>query len=279
MFSVKSMTRQDFSFAVQITDKMSWGMVEDDFEFITKLEPEGCFVLFDDQERIGMATTVSFGKMGWFGNLIVAKSERNKGAGSLLVKHSVDYLKSRGVQTVGLYAYVDKVNFYRRLGFEYDSEFSVLQGRGFSTEKRQGIVETRKKDLQQIIDYDSLCFGASRRKVLEPILGDSHNIGYMCIEKNSMLGYALAKVYDGIADLGPLVCPKGRSDLAIILLEAVLHKLKEARVSLCLPKKEKSVLDMLVANGFVESFPLIRMFLNPRSMSDCVCVAESLERG
>lgn len=279
MFSVKTMTRQDFSFAVQITDKMSWGMVEDDFEFITKLEPEGCFVLFDNQERIGMATTVSFGKMGWFGNLIVAKSERNKGAGSLLVQHSVDYLKSRGVQTVGLYAYVDKVNFYRRLGFQYDREFSVLQGRGFSAEKRQGIVETRRKDLQQIIDYDSLCFGASRRKVLEPILGDLRNVGYMCIEKKGMLGYALAKVYDGIADLGPLVCPKGRSDLAINLLEAVLHRLKDARVSLCLPRKEKSVLDMLVANGFVESFPLIRMFLNPRSMSDCVYVAESLERG
>jgi len=279
MFTVKTMKRQDFPFAVRITDQMSWGMVENDFEFMMKLEPEGCFVLFDNHERVGIATTVSFSKIGWFGNLIVAENQRNKGAGSLLVKHSIDHLKSRGIQTVGLYAYADKVNFYRRLGFEYDSEFTVLKGKGFPSEKREGIVDVTGKNMQQIIDSDSLCFGASRGKVLEPILADSSNVGYMCVEKNRILGYALAKVYDGMADLGPLICQKGRSDIAISLLEAVLNRLKDATVSLCLPKKDKPLLNVLKANGFVESFPLMRMFLNPRPMSNCVYVAESLERG
>lgn len=279
MFTVRTMTQQDFPFAVKITDQMSWGMVENDFEFMMKLEPEGCFVLFDNHERVGIATTVSFSKIGWFGNLIVAENQRNKGAGTLLVKHSVEYLKNRGIETVGLYAYADKVNFYRRLGFEYDSEFTVLRGKGFSSEKRECVIEATGKDMQQIIDYDSLCFGASRSKVLEPILADSSNVGFMCMEKNRMLGYALAKVYDGIADLGPLIFQKGRSDLAISLLKAILDRLKDARVSLCLPKKDKPLLNVLKVNGFVESFPLMRMFLNPRPMIDCVYVAESLERG
>ncbi len=279
MFSIKTMTRQDFPFAVQITDQMNWGMVEEDFEFMMKLEPEGCFVLLDDRERVGIATTVSFGKKGWFGNLIIAESHRKKGAGSSLVRHSVDYLRGRGVETVGLYAYVNKVNFYRRLGFEYDLEFTVLKGKGFSSAKREGVVEARKEDMRQIIDYDGLCFGASRSKVLEPILSDSGNVGYVYMEENRMRGYALAKVYDGIADLGPLVCPRGRSDLAISLLEAVLHRLTDAEVSLCLPKKEKSVISRLMENGFVESFPVASMFLNPGTVNDCVYVAESLERG
>jgi GNAT superfamily N-acetyltransferase len=273
------MTRQDSAFAVQITDQMNWGMVEEDFEFALKLEPEGCFVLFDDQERVGIATTVSFGNMGWFGNLIVEEGHRRKGAGSLLVRHSVDYLRSRGVQTVGLYAYVDKVDFYRRLSFEYDSEFTVLRGKGFSSAKREDVVEASSKNTQQVIDCDALCFGASRRKVLEPMLNDSGNVGYMYMDGKRMLGCAWAKVYDGIADLGPLVCPKGHSDVAIGLLEAVLHRLKDAEVSLCLPKKEKSVLSRLMENGFVESFPVTRMFLNPGTVNDCVYVAESLERG
>jgi len=279
MFAVKAMTRQDFPFAVRITDQMNWGMVESDFEFMMKLEPEGCFVLFDNHERVGIATTTSFGKIGWFGNLIVTESQRNKGAGSLLVKHSVDYLKGIGTETVGLYAYADKVDFYKRLGFEYDSEFAVLKGKGFSSQKREGTVHVTGKDMQKIIDYDSLCFGASRSKVLGPIMADSSNVGYICVDKNRMRGYALAKVYDGIADVGPLVSQKGRSDLAINLLKAVLDRLKDARVSLCLPKKDKPLLNMLEANGFVESFPLMRMFLNPRPISECVYVAESLERG
>lgn len=279
MFRVQTMTRQDSAFAVQITDKMNWGMVEEDFEFALKLEPEGCFVLFDDQERVGIATTVSFDNLGWFGNLIVEEGHRRKGAGSLLVRYSVDYLRSRGVQTVGLYAYVDKVDFYRRLGFEYDSEFTVLRGKGFSSTKREEVVEATSKNMQQVIDCDALCFGASRRKVLEPVLSDPGNVGYMYMDGKRMLGYAWAKVYDGVADLGPLVCPKGHGDVAIGLLEAVLHRLKDAEISLCLPKKEKSVLSRLTENGFVESFPVTRMFLNPGTVSDCLYVAESLERG
>jgi predicted N-acetyltransferase YhbS len=279
MFSIKTMTRQDSPFAVQITDQMNWGMVKEDFEFMMKLEPEGCFVLLDDRERVGIATTVSFGKKGWFGNLIIAESHRKKGAGSSLVRHSVDYLGGRGVETVGLYAYVNKVNFYRRLGFEYDLEFTVLKGKGFSSAKQEGVIEARKEDMRQIIDYDGLCFGASRSKVLEPLLSDSGNVGYVYMEGNRMRGYALAKVYDGTADLGPLVCPRGRSDLAISLLEAVLHRLTDAEVSLCLPKKEKSVISRLMENGFVESFPVVSMFLNPGTVNDCVYVAESLERG
>jgi GNAT superfamily N-acetyltransferase len=279
MFHLKSMSEQDFPFAVRITDQMNWNMVEEDFRFMVGLEPEGCFVLFADQERVGIATTVSFGKIGWFGNLIVSESNRKKGAGSLLVKHSIEYLRSKGVETVGLLAYIDKVPFYRKLGFECDSDFIVLTGKGFSSTTGPGIVEAGKKNLQQIIDRDSSCFGASRRKVLEPILCGRHNLGYRYMKEDRTVGFVLAKVYDGMADLGPLVCPKGCNDIAISLLKAALNRLKGSEVSLCLPAKEKSIVGMLVAHGFAESFRVARMFFHPSTTSDCVYVAESLERG
>jgi N-acetylglutamate synthase-like GNAT family acetyltransferase len=279
MFRVKTMSRLDFPFAVKITDQMNWGMVEEDFEFMTELEPEGCFVLLSGRERVGIATTVSFGKKGWFGNLIVKKSHRDEGAGSMLVEYSLEYLKSRGVKTVGLYAYVDKVNFYRRLGFEYDSEFTVLKGKGFSSAKSEGVVEVGRKNMRQITDFDNLCFGSHRVKVLDPILGNPNNVGYMCRDEDKMLGYVLAKVYDGIADLGPLGCLRERSDVAVDLLDAILGRLKDADVSCCLPKKEKPLLSRLMEHGFVESFPVTRMFLHPSDVNDCVYIAESLERG
>jgi GNAT superfamily N-acetyltransferase len=273
------MSELDFPFAVQVTDQMDWGMVEEDFRFIKNVEPEGCFVLFDDNERAGVATTVSFAEKGWFGNLVVTEKHRGRGAGSLLVEHSVKYLKSRGVKTIGLYAYLDKVNFYRRLGFKYDSEFVVLRGKGFSSAMDASVSETGRKDTQRIIECDSACFGASRKKMLEAIVNDPKNVGYQCTCDGKIVGYALAKVYDGVADLGPLVCPKGRSNLAINLLEAILNRLRDVDVSLCLPEREKRVLDMLLKNQFVEKFRVARMVLGEDSVSDCVYVAESLERG
>lgn len=279
MLRVEIMSEQDFPFAVEITDRVNWGMIEEDFKFMVRLEPEGCFVLFSDQERIGIATTVSFGKKAWFGNLIVKESHRKKGAGSLLVEHSVDYLKSKGVETIGLYAYMNKINFYRRLGFEYDSEFVVLKGKGFPSATKESVALARKGNAQQIINLDKVCFNASRSKTLEPILGNPSNIGYVCAEDGKLIGYMLAKAYDGIADLGPAVCPKGRGDLAISLLGATIGRLGGAEITLCLPRNEKSLLQWLMEHGFVEDFAVARMFRGPARVGNCIYVAESLERG
>ena len=102
MLHVENMTLKDFSFAVRLTDTMDWNQAEEDFEFMLQLEPQGCFVLFDDAKPIGIVTTVSFGKIGWLGNLIVTEAYRGKGAGTLLAQHAIEYLTSKNSLTVGL---------------------------------------------------------------------------------------------------------------------------------------------------------------------------------
>jgi len=279
MFHVKNMTSEDFPFAIRITNTMDWQMAKEDFEFMLKLEPLGCFVLFYDSERAGIVTTVSFDRVGWLGNLIVAETHREKGAGLLLARHAITYLTSKNVETIGLYAYVDKVPFYRRLGFAYDSEFIVLKGRGFSSTVVANLREAKKEDIQDIINCDKTCFGASRRKLLELILLDKNNSYYLCIENGQMLGYAVAKAYQDMAELGPLVCRQGHSDIAIDLLKANLNKLDRFEVSMCVPKRETPILNMLMMHGFTENFRVARMFYKPQIVKDCIYIAESLERG
>jgi len=279
MFKIRKMTPDDFKFAVHITDTMNWKMAQEDFEFMLKLEPQGCFVLLDDSEKIGIATTISFGKVGWFGNLIVTEAHRNKGAGSRLVKHAIKYLTNKKVETVGLYAYLDKIPFYRKLGFEYESEFIVLKGKGFSSPAMVNLRRAKKENIQDIINLDKACFGASRKKILESILLDPNNPSYMAIEDGQVLGYAASKPYEDTAELGPLVCKQGRSDIAINLLKANLKRLKRLDVYTCIPKRESAVLKMLMKSGFKESFRVARMLFKPRMIKDCIYVAESLERG
>ncbi len=279
MFQVKNMTAEDFLFAVRITDTMNWQMAEKDFEFMLKLEPKGCFVLLYNSERVGIVTTVSFDKVGWLGNLIVDEAHRKRGAGTLLARHAVKYLTSKKVETIGLYAYIDKIPFYKRLGFEYDSEFIVLKGRGFSSQTTANLREAKKEDIQDIINCDKNCFGASRRKLLELILLDKNNSCYVSLENGQMLGYAMAKVYEDMAELGPLVCVQGRNDVAIDLLKANLNRLNGLGVSTCVPKREFTILNMLMKSGFTEGFRVARMFFKPRIFKDCICIAESLERG
>jgi GNAT superfamily N-acetyltransferase len=279
VFHVRNMSRPDFEFTVHITGLMGWGLAEQDFEFMMELEPEGCFVLLDDSDRVGIATTVSFGKLGWFGNLIVDESKRNRGAGTLLVKHALKYLIEKNVATVGLYAYIKKIPFYRRLGFECDSEFIVLKGKGFSSPVRANVRKAKKQELTEVIAFDQSCFGASRRKMLEPILIDRDNLCFVSTEDGQISGFAAAKVYRGVAELGPIACKEGQAKTAADLLRATLSALEGLEASVFVPKREKQIVSMLLESGFHESFRVERMFHGPSVTGDCVYMAESLERG
>lgn len=279
MFRVENMSAEDFQFAAQITDLMDWNLTVEDFAFMKKLEPKGCFVLVEDSERIGVATTVSFGTMGWFGNLIVKQSHRRKGAGSLLVTHSVKYLLGNNVRTVGLYAYVDRIPFYRRLGFEYDSDFVVLNGKSFSSSVDGEVRRAGKEDIVEVLNLDSSCFGTSRKKLLEPVLLNPENLCYVSTEKRRVNGYIAAKVYGQMAEVGPLVCPKEREDQAADLLKAVLSNLGGIEVFIYASSKARSILDILEERRFTEKFHVGRMFRGSPAAGDCIYLAESLERG
>ena len=279
MFHVKKMSVEDFTFAIPLTDQMGWNLARSDFEFMMEPEPEGCFVLSEDLERIGIVSTVSFGKIGWFGNLIVGENCRGKGAGSLMVRHSIKYPKTKNVETIGLYAYAERTPFYRRLGFKCDSDLMVLKGKGFTLPVRANLREPSKKDVMKIIDFDQNCFGSSRRKVLEPILPDSDNLCYMHIEEERILGCVIAKVFGKMIELRTLACARGRNDIAVDLVKVMLNRLKDFEVSTCIPKKETPIISMLMESGFSKSFKAARMFLGPSVAGNCIYLAESLERG
>ena len=278
MFSVKNMSTNDITFAVRLANTMDWNLAEGDFKFMMELEPKGCFTLFCDSERVGIVTTISFGNIGWLGNLIVTEQHRKKGAGSMLASHAVKYLKHNNVETVGLYAYTETVPFYERLGFTCDSHFIVLNGTSFSSPTDSHIRKGGKADIQKIIDYDCSSLGFSRRKLLEPILLNSDNRCYI-YENREMAGYAIAKVYQGMAEAGPVVCHQGCNEIAINLSKAVLNSLDGLEVSMCIPEKQMALLGILKRHGFSEKFRVVRMFHGPPFNDKCICLAESLERG
>lgn len=280
MMHVEKMNSDDFPFAVQLANTMNWNMTMEDFEFIMKLEPEGCFVLFSSAERLGICTTISLGNLGWIGNLIVKEVYRKKGAGSLLLKQAIAYLRSKQVVTIGLYAYPYLTSFYAGFGFRSDIEFLVLQGNVVASPAEDATVRrAENSDIQKIIEFDRQCLGADRQKLLEAIILQSKNLCYILPRNNEISGYVAAKVYGADAEVGPLVCHANHVEAAEKLLKTVLNSLSGLNVSVCLPKKEVELLDLLHAAGFREKFRVVRMFLGSAVAKNCIYIAESLERG
>jgi GNAT superfamily N-acetyltransferase len=279
MFHIQKISVDDFAFAVRLTDTMNWNLVEEDFQFMKDLEPEGCFTIRDESERIGVATTISFGQVGWLGNVIVREEYRGRGVGSLLVNHALDYLTKQNAKTIGLYAYQNKIPFYQRLGFKYDSNFIVLTGKPESSSEQLQHREATKNDKQEIIDLDHCCFGVSRHKLLAPILDKASNVCYVAGEKGSIQGFIVVKVYPGMAEVGPLACQRGYPDIAVDLLKVALNRVSGLKVITCIPEKESTIRSMLMRRGFSEAFRVARMFHGVPRLNNCIYMAESLERG
>lgn len=283
MFTVQKMKQKDFPFAVELANTMNWNMTEADFAFNTQMEPNGCFVLKDNSGNMGLATCIAYEKVGWFGNLIVEETQRKHGAGTLLLKHAVNYLRGIGVATIGLYAYKHLINFYNSVGFVGDAEFSVMKAEEIASPATlQDPLKfgfPTQQEISQIIELDAACFGGSRAKLLRTILADKDNVCCIAKEKGEVDGFALAKVYDGMAELGPLVCSRNCNETARALLSSVLCKLEESEVYMCLPSNEAELMQEANRFGFKEEFGVVRMFLGAPVQKDCIYFAESLERG
>ena len=202
MFKVTSLTAADFGFAVDLANTMDWNMAAEDFMFMASLEPEGSFLLLDDSKRVGIATCISYGKVGWFGNLIVDETSRRKGAGRMLVQHALDYLHAKGVETVGLYAYPQLKEFYGHLDFKPDIDFALLRADKIFPVETPGAHRIDETNLARIALFDSQFFGGDRTRLLESIVLDDTNAGYYVSDRGHVVGYVAATVYESMAWLG-----------------------------------------------------------------------------
>lgn len=279
MFKVKVLSRNDFGFAVELANTMNWNMAVEDFEFMASLEPNGCLLLAEDSKRVGIATCNAFGNVGWFGNLIVEKQYRNKGAGSMLVRHALQYLNDKDVKTVGLYAYPHLTHFYGSLGFKFDEDFSVLQAGKLPSITADLLDKIDDKQLPKILEFDCKYFGGYREKLLKSIVTASGNAGYYVAEHGEIVGYVAATIYETMAWIGPLICQPTRYDVAVRLVEAALSKAGGKEVYAVVSKADTRLIEVFSDAGFKEAFFVSRMFLGEATAKNCIYMAESLERG
>jgi ribosomal protein S18 acetylase RimI-like enzyme len=281
MFRAEKMRPDDFAFAVQLANTQGWDMANVDFEYMSTLEPEGCFILWQGHERVGMSTCVSYGRTGWFGNLAVLPEYRRKGAGTILVKHSIQYLKSKGVEGVGLYAYQHLVGFYRNVGFKPHDDFVVLSGTVTKEPiKHEMVLEASEKDASKLIELDKRCLSWDRKKLFESILLEEGKLCYYSSAGNGDIrGFIFAKVYGEMAEIGPLVCRRNEKNVAFALVSTVLDKIAGLDVYAYVPAKEEELVALFLDSGLKEKFRATRMFLGSVEAESCIYLPESLERG
>jgi len=156
---------------------------------------------------------------------------------------------------------------------------TLLSGKAVPSRTEETVREANENDIAALIGLASVCLGGDRQKLLKSLLTIKSNACYLAFQDGEVMGFVLAKVYEEMAEIGPLLCRRYRADVAMALLKNTLQRLSNLEVYACVPVKEKILLETLKAAGLEEKFRVTRMFLGSVPAESCVYVAESLERG
>ena len=74
-----------------------WNVTIEDVRRMFEFEPDGCFMAELEGAPAGHVFSVTYGKLGWIGLLIIKKEFRRMGIARLLMLKANKYLLSRGV--------------------------------------------------------------------------------------------------------------------------------------------------------------------------------------
>ncbi len=123
MIKIRRMTIDDLPLGLGLSRQAGWNQTELDWQRFISMEPEGCFVAELDGSSVGTTTTCVFGhQVAWIAMVLVDKNVRGRGIGTTLLKHVLDYLSARKIETVRLDATPAGRPIYEKLGFvpEYE---------------------------------------------------------------------------------------------------------------------------------------------------------------
>ncbi|MCK5548496.1 MAG: GNAT family N-acetyltransferase, partial [Thermoplasmata archaeon] len=266
MIEIGTMGRDDIDFAVELTNSVNWGYAKDDFIRMLSWEPAGCFIALKDDKMCAFTTTINYGKLGWIGNVCVSRRFRKSGIGKSIVAHSMGYLNSMGVRTIRLCSYLDKREFYTKLGFKEEGLARVFLKEdlaGIPEEAREkgkgsGIRGMDQGDLEDTISLDRKMFGHDRSRLLMRVHEDFPRLCF--ISEKAEGGYIMGTDSAGTGEIGPWICsPDTENGDAESLLHALLEAFITPVASVTVPMANRNSMEILKNMGFVQEYDVAVM--------------------
>ena len=262
---VRALTEADLEFAYKLNIGERWNDRKEDLLRMYNYQPDGCFIAEVKKKPVGHVFTVSYGKLGWLGLLIVEAEYRRKGIATQLMNKAIDYLSQHGAQTIKLEAATHVSELYRKLGFidEYGSLRLSKTVKKPAPQKKDGSTAITKENINKIATFDKKYFGADRTKVLTSLFTENPQLCLASYDKATIEGYLMCRKAENGYNLGPFVCNPENTQTAKNLLQAGMNSLGNTTLYVGVPETNKNAVDLLTGHGFTQYSRSIRMRLGP----------------
>lgn len=253
--------KSDFPFAVSLTQSEGWGFSSEDFDRFVAYEPDGCLLATIDEVPVGLITSISYGNVGWIGNVIVTPEHRRRTVGRVLLEGAIGHLEARGVPTIRLNSYETAIEFYRRFGFVEEHGVQRYVGERTRPAPERGPTPS-SATWQAILEFDRRCFGADRSRVLLRLAQDFPGLCIAHATPFEAAGYVLGKTAPGGSEAGPLVA-LGEEAQARELLTQLCARLPPGPVEVGLSEVNVWAASLAASLGLRRSFRAVQMRRGP----------------
>ena len=278
--NIRKMSHQDIDFAMSLTSAEGWGSIQLDFEELLAFDPEGCFIAEISDSPIGMICTTPYNGFGFVSNLLVLEERRNRGFGTLLMKHALEYLEYKGVMSHMLDGVLKAISLYERFGF--DKRYKSLRLKGCVEPRESDAVRPMKPSDLGIIDkFDSEIFGASRMSFIESRLKRFPRLCKVLEIDENLVGYIMGSERHDFFRIGPWVM-RSHLERAEDLLQEFAVETRELPLQIGLLENNVSALRILWKHKFTQtsfSWRMMRGIRGNWTLSDHLYAICSAARG
>lgn len=262
MIQIAVMEYSDVEYAKSLTDIEQWGHREDDFRRLLQLDPEGSFVAWQGDHRVGIATTVSYNGYAFLGNIIVDKKRRGKNIGPALMQHALDYLDKKGIKTIELDGVLSAVAMYRHMGFR-DKYRSLRLARNPARSNRGPALYSQCGESAHILaEFDYRQTGIQRKGLIGKLVQE-FPAGIFCLTTPHLRAYAVIRERANNAlAIGPFIAEDPAACDAI--MAGVVTKFGNRRITVGVPETNAAAVESMLRHDFRHSTPSLRMYRGQR---------------
>lgn len=205
---MRSATEADLPVIASLRDSVGWAVHDWALHAVLKPPDARCLVVTDDLDRIvGVGSGISYGDLGFVGNMVVVEDQRRRGVGAAVLEAIVDFLvRERGCTRLELNATSEGRPLYERHGFETVGMSVVARiGRGVALAPDPAVTVRPggSDDLEGLATYDQPRFGGDRRPILELLLASPSARFAVAERDGAIAGYACVQL-DG-PRIGPML--------------------------------------------------------------------------
>jgi len=258
MILVRPMTVADIPLGLKLARQAGWNQIETDWRRFLGMQPDGCFVGELDGAAVATTAAFIFGSVAWIAMVLVNMDSRRKGVATTLLKHALDLLDERGVETVRLDATAAGQPVYEKLGFVPEYPLTRYMGTAAPSPRLSALTlpPTIGRQWKAIAAFDRAMTATPREKMLARLFEESPELTRALYRDGRVEGYITGRHGANATLIGPCIAT---SYAGPTLLTEALNRCAGQPVFIDVPRDNARALEIVEKSGLTVQRHFTRM--------------------